>query len=98
MDNDNKEIENTLTVEDIRNDTVLKHPNGTLWAVLGYPDLDYYNIYQFDEKKGIYQYNPFFLDDNPKVIIKKQNGEFKVGMTLNDLYKLLVHEHFKHKC
>jgi hypothetical protein len=97
MEDINEELENSLTIEEVKNDAIFEHPNGTLWVVFGYSDLDYYNIYQFDQKKGIYPYNPFFLDDNPKVIIKKQNGEFKVGMTIENLYKSLVHEKFKLK-
>jgi hypothetical protein len=96
--NYNEEVfESNINLEDVQNDAIMEHPNGTLWAVYGYPDLDYYNIYQYDEKKGIYPYNPFFLDDNPKVEIKKKGHECKVGMTREDLFNSLVHEHFKLK-
>ncbi len=92
---DNEELElNEMTIEDVQNDAVMEHPNGTLWVVFGFEDLDYFNIYQHHPRKGFYEYNPFFLDDNPKIVIKKKGSEFKVGMTREDLLKELIHEKF----
>jgi hypothetical protein len=96
----NEEIMHGITIEKIVSKEIMEHPNGTLWIVQvfddGKPELNYYNVYQFDHKSGIYPDNPFFLDDWLKTLIRKGPNGTAVVMEKEDLMKALIHEGFKY--
>lgn len=98
MEDLNEQINHGITIGKIASEEIMAHPNGTLWMVQafddGKPELNYYNLYQYDHKSGLYPNNPFFLDDWAKVVIRKGPNGSAVVMEKEELMKALIHEGF----
>jgi hypothetical protein len=96
----NEEVIHRITIEKIESKEIMEHPNGTLWMVQvfddGKPELNYFNVYQYDHKTGIYPNNPFFLVDWPNVVIRKGPNGSAAVLEKEDLMKTLIHEGFKY--